>query len=316
MSKYSIQARFGWLLAGAGLVAMQTPAIASTVTTGPSVVEVAAVEAPAPVLAPPANALLASWYSTEEQPLQGTIPVHPSLTDRFWFGVGAFLATTATEIRLDSDSGIGTNLDVEDVLGLDETVVAPQGLARWRISDRWRLELEYFEVDRSHTRQTTTDIDWGDQTFPAGTQIKSEFNMSVTRLSVGYSFFKRPDKELGVALGFHLTDIDARLSSSGGNAEGGAVLAPLPVISMYGQCALTDVWAVAGRLDAFRLEYDPYKGSIYSIGVDVLCQPWRHVGFGLGYRSLMVDASAQGSDWEGRFSTNFQGPIAFISCSF
>ena len=118
---------------------------------------------------------------------------------------------------------------------------------------RWRLELEYFQVDRSRTRATTEDIDWGDQTFPAGTLVETEFNVAVTRLSCGYSFFKRPDKELGVALGFHVTDIKASLSGSGGNAETGKVLAPLPVLSMYGQVALTDIWALAGRLDWFKL---------------------------------------------------------------
>lgn len=261
--------------------------------------------------------LSATGFAAMPKSLQDpAVPIHPALSDRFFFGAGVFYSTSTTEARLDSPSGLGTNVDFEDLLGLDETTWAPQGLARWRMSDRWRLELEYFQVDRSRTRATTEDIDWGDQTFPAGTQVETEFDVAVTRLSCGYSFFKRPDKELGVALGFHVTDIKASLSGSGGNAETGKVLAPLPVLSMYGQVALTDIWALAGRLDWFKLEYDPYRGHIYSLGMDALCQPFRNVGFGLGWRGLEFEVEANKNDWDGQIRSVYSGPIAFLSVSF
>lgn len=253
----------------------------------------------------------------DEDAADPAIPNHSALTQKFWLGAGVFLSSSTTEARLNSDTGIGTSLNFEDALGLDETQVSPQGLFRWRVSDRWRIELEYFQVDRSHTRTTTQDIDWGNlPTIPSGTDVTSKFNVSVTRVSAGYSFFKTQDKEVGVALGFHLTDIDAALSTSGGSSEGGAVLAPLPVLSMYGQVALTDAWALEGRLDAFRLEYDPYKGNVFSMGVDALYQPWDHFGFGFGWRMLHFALSANGSDWEGEVSSDFQGPIAFVTVSF
>ncbi len=122
---------------------------------------------------------------------------------------------------------------------------------------------------------------------------------------------------MGVALGFHVTDVDAGLSTSGGAVdEGGDVLAPLPVLSLYGQVALTDTWVLDGRLDAFRLEYDPYKGRVFSLGLDALYQPWDHFGFGFGWRTLHFALSAEGSDWEGEISSDFQGPIAFVTVSF
>lgn len=245
-----------------------------------------------------------------------SVPLHPALTDKFFFGVGAYLVSATTQARLDSPSGVGTSVGFEELLGLDDTSVVPQGLARWRISDRWRLELEYFQLNRSSSRALIQDVNWGDETFPAGTTVTADFDVSVARLSAGYSFFKTPDKELGVALGFHVTALEAEISSSGGNADAGKVLAPLPVLSMYGQVALTDVWALSGRLDAFKLSYDPYQGHIYSLGIDATCQPWRHVGFGLGFRTLEMEASAEGSDWTGAIRTNYTGPIVFLAVTF
>jgi len=252
----------------------------------------------------------------ESQAETPAIPTHPALIDRFFIGIGAFAASSNTEARLDSSVGVGATVDFEDVMGLDSNDIVPQFLGRWRMSDRWRVELEHFSLDRSNTETLDADIDWGDETFPAGTDVTASFDIAVTRLSFGYSFFKRQDKELGVALGFHVTDIGAELVSTGGNGDDGKVLAPLPVISLYGQVALTDVWALAGRLDAFRIEYDPYEGHIYSIALDALCQPWRHFGFGLGWRSLEIEASADNGDWRGQVGTSYGGPILFAAVSF
>lgn len=244
------------------------------------------------------------------------IPNHPALSDAFFFGAGVFYANSTTEAQLNSSIGVGTNVDFEDALGLAENDLVPQGLARWRFSDRWRLELEYFALNRSNTKAIDGDIIWGDDTFPDGTQVEAKFDIAVTRLSCGYSFFKTQDKEIGVALGFHITDINAKLSSTGTDSDEGKLLAPLPVISLYGQCALTDIWAVSGRFDAFRLEYDPYQGHVYSFGIDALCQPWRHFGFGLGFRSLQIGGSVDSGDWDGEVRSTYSGPIAFASVSF
>jgi hypothetical protein len=243
------------------------------------------------------------------------IPLHPALTDRFFLGLGAYSATSTSEARLDSPLGIGTVVDFEDTLGLDESTWAPQGLLRFRISERWRVELEHFQLDRDHTVTTTQDIEWGDESFPAGTQLTTSLDVSVTRLSFGYSFFKRQDKELGIGLGFHITDYDAELSASGGNSESGDLLAPLPVISLYGQVALTEQWALGGRLDAFKVEYDPYQGHIYSIGIDATWYPWRNFGMGFGWRGLEFEVKAERDDWDGEALSVFSGPIFFLALS-
>jgi len=252
-------------------------------------------------------------------PIQGEkseIPDHPSLNERFYFGVGAFAATSSTEAALESSTGIGASVDFENTLGLDSNAITPQGLARWRFSERWRLEFEYFKLDRSATKTIDGDITWGDDTFPDGTQVHSTFDISVLRLSCGYSFFKTKDKEVGVALGFHLTDVNVGLSSSGISGDDGKLLAPLPVLSVYGQFALTDVWAISSRFDAFRMEYDPFQGHIYSLGLDALCNPWRNFGFGIGYRALDIGGSIDGGDWEGELRSTYTGPIVFATLFF
>jgi hypothetical protein len=126
-------------------------------------------------------------------------------------------------------------------------------MARWRTGNRWRIEAEYFQMNRTGNKTIDRTINWGDQTFPVNSTVSSKFDFSDLRLSAGYSFFRTKDKEVGVGLGAHVAKYDASLSGSFNGAplagESEKITAPLPVLSFYGQFALTDRWAVAGRMD-------------------------------------------------------------------
>ena len=81
-------------------------------------------------------------------------------------------------------------------------------------------------------------------------------DFSDLRLSAGFSFFRTADKELGAALGLHVAAFEVALDAPLVGAESQDVTAPLPVLSAYGQFALTERWAVGSRLDRFSLSYE------------------------------------------------------------
>jgi hypothetical protein len=246
-----------------------------------------------------------------------TAPVHPALNDRFFFGLGAFHPKTTTSAEFDSSKlGVGTNIDFEQALGMQTQKTVPVAFARYRLGERWRIEAEYFELNRSGDRVIDRDIHWGDQVYPVNTQVSSKFNFSDTRVSVGYSFFKTTDKELGVGLGFHVASYEASLNTPSFGSQSANVLAPLPVGSVYAQFALTNAWAVGGRLDRFSMSYGNVSGNVTSIAADLMYQPFRHVGFGLGYRSLFITLSDTSSDSTKKFDQTFQGPVLYMDVSF
>ena len=74
-----------------------------------------------------------------------------------------------------------------------------------------------------------------------------------------------------------------------------------------GQFALTDRWAIDARLDRFSLSYDHYSGDITSMAMDVLYQPFRHVGFGLGYRAMFIDLTSTTDKWTGELNRASRG---------
>jgi len=128
--------------------------------------------------------------------------------------------------------------------------------------------------------------------------------------------FKTTDKELGVGFGLHVMGYDAKISSLAIGSESKRVTAPLPVFTFYGGFSMDDKWSIAARLDRFSLTYDQYSGSITGMGLELLYQPFRHFGFGVGYQSLFIDFEATRGDFVGKINQTMQGPTAFLNASF
>jgi hypothetical protein len=187
------------------------------------------------------------------------------------------------------------------------------------MSEHWRVEFNYFWTSRSGSKTTDHDIQWGDVVYPGNTQVSSKVNFSDLRTSVGYSFYKTSDKELGVGFGLHVLGWQASLSTPTQGTEKRNVLAPLPVLSVYGGFALDEQWSVGARLDEFSLTYAQYHGGITVLGLNLLYQPFRHIGFGLGYTALFLNFSTTSSglgSFQGKLNQNLQGPSFYVTASF
>jgi hypothetical protein len=248
---------------------------------------------------------------------EDVIPNHPALNDRFYLAIGAFRPKTTTTAKLDSTrTGIGANIDLENALGISQDDTIPGFIARWRITNRWRVEAQYYAIEREAVRSIDREIRFGDRVFPINASIETRFDFADLRVSVGYALFRTVDKELGVGLGLHTAKYDLSLSAPLVGSQTGDVTAPLPVLSVYGQFALTERWAVATRLDRFSLSYDKYDGSLTALSIDLMYQPFRHVGFGLAERSLYLSVTKTDENRALRFQQALEGPMFYVNVSF
>jgi len=241
---------------------------------------------------------------------------HRAFDDTFILGVGAFYGKASTNASYNSNLGVGTNVNFEDMLGLDDR--ANVGLVdfRWQFAKSWAISAEYFDLRRSGSKALQQDIAWGDEVYSIGTKVESEFNIRDTRAMLDWSFFRRQDAAVGVGLGLHVMALSASIKGTGFDKEDADVLAPLPVVSAHARLAMSDAWAVAMRVDWLSVNYQEYSGDLRSTGIDVLYQPFRHVGFGMGYRSLQLDVKIDGDDWNGRADLTFTGPSFLVYATF
>jgi hypothetical protein len=268
----------------------------------------------ATVVAMPLGALLLTGGAFAEE---GTPPDHPMMSDRFVVGAGVLWSESNVTASLNSGRvGLGSLIDFEDDLGLDETNVIGLFMFRMRLSERWRLEAEYFKLDRDNEKQLSRTIDWGDLNIPINAVARGDFSVEDVRVSVGYSFFQRKDKEIGVGLGAHVMSMEASLSTRNFGSERADESAPLPVVTFYARMALTDRWLLNVRVDRLSLDYEDIDGSIFSSGTEFVYQPWRHFNIGIGYRDINMDVTSTSDDWRGKAQVRQSGPILFVSGTF
>jgi hypothetical protein len=265
----------------------------------------------------PLAANAADDVNKEAPPPSASTPQHRLLNDSFRFSLGGFRAESTTEARLSpATGGAGVDVNFEDMLGLNERKLVGEASLYWRFTEHWRLDLGYWSLNRNGTRTLSTDVEWGGNTYPIGTTVDSNFKISDLRAAVGYSFFRRPDKELGVGFGLHRTGLEASLNAASIGATSQSATAPLPFITVYGNFALTDSWAVALRSDWLSLSYDKYAGGIRATAIDFVYQPFNHWAFGFGVHSLTLHLDVNNPSSQLQARLVFQGPAAFMSYSY
>ena len=246
-----------------------------------------------------------------------TIPDHPVLSDAWYLSAGVLWAESNVTANLNSGPiGAGALIDFEDDMGLDESSLIGLFDARWHFTKRWQLEFEYFKLDRDNEKQIERVIDWGNLNIPINGVAKGSFNIEDFRVSVGYSFFRTQDKEVGVGLGAHVAKLEAGLSTLNFGSEVADQTAPLPFLTLYARMALTDRWLLTMRVDRLSLDTGDIDGQIFSSGLDVIYQPWRHFSIGLGFRDINFQINSTSDDWRGKAQIQQSGPALYFATSF
>jgi hypothetical protein len=238
--------------------------------------------------------------------------------------IGAFLTSSDTEMRVDSSSGaIGAVVNVEDALGVgsDKSTYRIDGFYRFGETRRHQIDLHYFDSGRSGTRVLGEDLQIGDTFFPTGTTVTSQVNLQFINLDYSYAFFQDDRVRLSVAGGLHTTGVKFKVESPPTLFEDQSFTAPLPVVGLRGEVAVTKRWRLKGSIDAFYLEYDQYSGLLADTSLAVEYLPFKHVAFGLGTNSVRMKVESDGdnsggADLKGEVKFNFTGLLMYARYLF
>jgi hypothetical protein len=243
--------------------------------------------------------------------------------------IGGFYPAISTTIRLDSATReAGTKVKFEDDLDFSDRKFLPSFLATWRISDRWLVQLDYVNLDRSNTKVLEKEIRWppgeGGETFQVGVATASFLDFSDIRVAGAYIFRTANQSELALLFGVHLTRMAAGIGllvDIGGEGDLRAAdmelpYIPLPTFGLYWGTRIGEQWKVRLRGDFFALAYDDYSGSLISARADVsyhLASNWA-VGLGMNFYKLSLEAKKPRFTGEAVFS--YWGPNLFGAYTF
>ena len=236
--------------------------------------------------------------------------------EKFSINLGAFISSIDSSIRIGAN-GIGVDIDVEDLLGLDSEQSVFRADAIWRFSEnrRHRFDLSWFSYNRDSTKIVSSSFevekpDGSIITIPAGATVNSAFDLDIFKGAYSYSFFQDDRVDLGVSLGLYVMPIKSGLSVSGlvDVSEAANFTAPLPVLGLRADIAITPQWFLRSGTEMFYLEYENFKGSLVNAFTRLEYSPWKHVGFGLGIESFRLKIKADGEDYP---NIDFKGNLEF-----
>ena len=214
---------------------------------------------------------------------------------------GADIPTSNTDLKIESRSiGLGTTIDLEDELGLDETRLTFRIGAFWRFFPRHRIDLSYYDLSRSGSRTLSQTLRVGDKIFLLASNVKTDDDFKMYQASYGYSFWQDQSIDLAASLGLYLLDFDFTLSASNVGSVSVDTIVPVPVIGLKGSYAIReDLFFHAGvHLMFADFDYGDFdlKGRLFDAMVRLEYDILEHVSLGLGYNFNLINIEFDDND--------------------
>ena len=232
--------------------------------------------------------------------------------------IGALHTAVSSKIRRDAENGMpGTDIDIEDFLGIADRETVTEYGAMYRATHYHRFELSYFELLRRSDATLERDIQFGDESFPAGTEVQTGIDTRLWRLVYGFSLMRDGQKELGVSAGLSYAKVETRLTAADAQeSERARLETPLPTIGVFGSVALSEDWRLGADIQAFGLKFDRYQGILTYLNLGLDRRFGDHLAAGLGYSYYGIRLEAKDSALHGRFTMRHHGPKLYLNVGF
>ena len=244
---------------------------------------------------------------------------NPIFTNRVVLGAGAFWAGTDAVIGAeDLNSPLNAEINFND-LGLDETVTTPMAYALLRLGNRWRIELDYTNIEQEGSGYIES-VDVGGINVPIGGTISSYLDTRFISTRLGFSVGRNETLELGLSAGVSAASIEAGVAGSidGLGSASGNVSAdvPLPSFGIYGTLAITKKLSIGGRAGLFSIELGDDSGDLQDFFASVDYFFTKNVGVGLAYKYINIDVKIKEDAYYQLYKIRQSGPVAYVSIGF
>ncbi|HNY50396.1 MAG TPA: hypothetical protein PLV50_00545 [Smithella sp.] len=230
-------------------------------------------------------------------------------------GLGAqarvWIPTFGGELRVDDGSIEGTEMDLQDDLGIDNEFF-PGVEAAFSIGDH-EITVSYSLIDLSGSKHISDEIVFNGEAYPAGTNVDSELTTSMIDFEYQYKFLNLENILAGFSLGLiarvKYFDGEFTLSSSAVESQED-IQVPIPMLGLGAKIGiLADI--LEARAKVVGIGYD--SSYSYDAMADVSVTPFPFLNIYGGYRimSLKID------DVEDIYTKmDFYGPYAGLAIIF
>jgi hypothetical protein len=252
------------------------------------------------------------------QPPEKTSPIH----DRFYVLAAFYSPTIQTNVRIDptinaAPGTTGTPVNAERDLGLPARMHQGRVEFMFRMRDRNKLRVEYYEADRNGNQVLANGIVFGNQNFGAGQLVESEIDWRSFGLTYTYSFVRNDSLEIGTGLGiFALQTYALGSIPATGQSQSESAAEPLPTLPLDFTWAISRRFALTGRANYLKATVSGVDGSFLDVHGDLQYRWKSSFAIGLGYTRMHISLNDKDGNPPGMVSLNFNGPEAFLRFSF
>jgi len=225
----------------------------------------------------------------------------------FWWGA-ALQGNVGFPTKL---NGTGNKINFSDDLGQERAANVPLAKLDIMLSRKWRLQLEYWQVQQEGETILDRTVLFGNQFFTAGEKVASTFTAQVAETIIGYRFFTRAKLDLYVTGGFNVARFDQELRSHTATSKF-SMTQVSTLLGLSGDYRLTSRISLCGSLAGY------FQSSLnleeYLVETD-WAMAVRFLGgarFVAGYKGYWLSAQDDVSN----FRYELSGPYAGLSLAF
>jgi hypothetical protein len=271
----------------------------------------------------PAHAERDPWSGAPIKPDKNRMTTSP-ITDRFYVRGTFFNPAISTTLRIDTQSpapgvmGItGTPVSGEKDLGLADR--NPQGRIEimFRLRERNRLRVDYFETNRRGDNVLGRQIQFGNELFLPGDRVTSSLEWRQFGLTYTYSVVRNDRFEAGVGLGVYFLEAEARgaveAKTLRQEVSGSGAFPTIPIDVTW---RISRRFALVARAQYFHASVSSFQGALGDYHGDLQYRWKENFSLGAGWTTMKSSLDVSDANFPGAFRLNVRGPELFFKVSF
>ena len=255
------------------------------------------------------------------------LPVQAEFDETYKLEMGGSIVSFDSKIRINSrDDSIDKEIDFEDTLGFDSEVQIGFVNGTWRMGNRHRLSLLYMPIRRTSEVTTKNDFVVNDNIIKAGAYVGASFKTQVFDIEYIYSYYKRPNMELGVSAGIYWMNSLSELNAAGNVILEGSdteefrsdykanqrLVAPLPLLGLSASYEINPQWLVHANARYFDITLSDIEGRIVSFALKTEYFFTNHLALGASLTSFDVNVKHSGVVFFNTLQYQYGGLQAYL----
>jgi len=246
------------------------------------------------------------------------------ITDHFAARASYFSPSLHTTVRADPTFGVpgalGTTINAEQDLGLPDKLHKGRVDFMFRMRERMKLRLDYFEADRSGSQVLSQDITFKNATFQQGLPASSSMDWQQFNITFTYSFIRTERFEVGTGLAAYFLQTDAKITQpqpfSIALHEELSGASPFPALPLDLTWCISRRWSVSAYGAYVHANVSSTDGWFMDMHADLQYRYNANFVVGAGYASTRASLTSTSSSNPGYVNTSISGSELFIRFSF